>query len=282
MTTAFAAAALLAASAHTQPAYTEDFQSFSVAPINLQQGWTSNAEDDARITEDESLNRAAVYQLQFQENFDDERAEWGIVGAPLPAAYGRLELDVTITPGLDDDDQHHIATEDPITGFLNVRLALYANGDLAVFTPVFGSQDDIVSTFAPGEVVRIAIEITPSGVVRVFQNNALIYESAEFAEAYLGFGRAGKIGRVSAWSRTKSPNSEDETASSITIDNITFTPTACPADFNADGAVDALDLSQVLARWKDTRPSGPADLNADGAIDSFDLTALLAYWGDCP
>ncbi len=279
------AAAILAPSAAAYPSYSEDFQSFTVGPINQQQGWMSPAGGDAVILESPSLNLLARYQYQPTEGSLPARPEWGLVGAPFLAAYGRLELDVTVTAGGDTpaENWHHIATEDPITGFLNTRVELTAAGEIRVYTASgFGFDNDPVtrSAFIPGETLRLAIETTPAGTLRIYQNGALIHEGAEFATGALGADRAGRIGRVSAWNWTN--RTKKSAASSLTIDNITFTPTRCPGDFNDDGVVDSSDLAGILSRWEDTRPGGPADMDTDGVIGAIDLASLLAFWGDCP
>jgi len=52
----------------------------------------------------------------------------------------------------------------------------------------------------------------------------------------------------------------------------------CAGDLNLDGAVDAQDLSAVLANWNG---SGEGDVNQDGLVDGLDLAAILANWGPC-
>jgi hypothetical protein len=56
------------------------------------------------------------------------------------------------------------------------------------------------------------------------------------------------------------------------------TPTAsapeCP-DLNADGSVDAADLTILLAAWG---TAGPGDLDGDGIVGAADLAVLLAAW----
>jgi hypothetical protein len=52
----------------------------------------------------------------------------------------------------------------------------------------------------------------------------------------------------------------------------------CPADLNLDGAVNAADLTILLAAWG----TPDADLNGDGTTNAADLTILLAAWGACP
>jgi hypothetical protein len=55
---------------------------------------------------------------------------------------------------------------------------------------------------------------------------------------------------------------------------------ACPADLDGNGAVDAADLAAILAAWGPC-PGCPADLDRDGAVAAGDLTAILAAWGAC-
>lgn len=49
-----------------------------------------------------------------------------------------------------------------------------------------------------------------------------------------------------------------------------------PGDFNADGAVSAADLAELLSGWGAVNP--PMDLDASGAIDAGDLSLLLQNW----
>jgi glucose/arabinose dehydrogenase len=53
---------------------------------------------------------------------------------------------------------------------------------------------------------------------------------------------------------------------------------ACVGDIDADGAVDAQDLSVLMNAWG---LGGSSDLNRDGTVDAADLAALLANWGPC-
>jgi subtilisin family serine protease len=53
-----------------------------------------------------------------------------------------------------------------------------------------------------------------------------------------------------------------------------------PADLNADGTVDGMDLAALLAAWGPcVTASCPGDINSDDAVDGTDLSALLAAWG---
>ena len=56
---------------------------------------------------------------------------------------------------------------------------------------------------------------------------------------------------------------------------------ASPADLNADGVVNGVDLLILLSAWGDA-PLGVApspDINSDGAVDGIDLLILLSAWG---
>ncbi|HZW11143.1 MAG TPA: GC-type dockerin domain-anchored protein [Phycisphaerales bacterium] len=52
--------------------------------------------------------------------------------------------------------------------------------------------------------------------------------------------------------------------------------TGCPADFNADQAIDTRDLLLFLNLWTSRNPR--ADINADGRINSLDVIAFLNLW----
>lgn len=54
---------------------------------------------------------------------------------------------------------------------------------------------------------------------------------------------------------------------------------ACPADLDASGSVDGIDLAELLSAWGTGAPN--ADINGDGIVGATDLTALLAAWGAC-
>ncbi|MEC9373275.1 MAG: FG-GAP-like repeat-containing protein [Planctomycetota bacterium] len=55
----------------------------------------------------------------------------------------------------------------------------------------------------------------------------------------------------------------------------------CPADFNADGVVNATDLASLLAAWGQQSSSSPADLVPDNLVNAPDLMTLLGAWGPC-
>lgn len=52
---------------------------------------------------------------------------------------------------------------------------------------------------------------------------------------------------------------------------------SCPGDANADGNVNFVDISTVLANWGGTGPNG--DANHDGSVNFVDISTVLANWG---
>jgi hypothetical protein len=56
----------------------------------------------------------------------------------------------------------------------------------------------------------------------------------------------------------------------------------CPADFIADGTVNAADLGVMLNFWGTDGSAFPGvDLDNDGIVGAADLAALLSAWGPC-
>jgi hypothetical protein len=57
----------------------------------------------------------------------------------------------------------------------------------------------------------------------------------------------------------------------------------CPADFIADGTVNAADLGVMLNFWGTDGSGYPGvDLDNDGIVGAADLATLLSAWGPCP
>ncbi len=53
-----------------------------------------------------------------------------------------------------------------------------------------------------------------------------------------------------------------------------------PIDIHPDGAVDALDLAEILGHWGPCDPTRTAaDVNLDGNVDASDLAHVLTGWG---
>jgi hypothetical protein len=55
-------------------------------------------------------------------------------------------------------------------------------------------------------------------------------------------------------------------------------PPPCPADLDANGAVDSSDLGVLLSSWG---VSLEGDIDGNGVVDSADLGILLSAWGPC-
>ena len=263
------------------PPYAENFESFALAPIDGQHGWRSPNPDAAVIE-----GPAAIDGRSAAAPLDLIRSEWGLVGPAFPASYGRLETVVRITGATADSDPfiHHVAAEDPTTGFLVARVGFTDAGEVIAYDPTgdFGSSGDNftpvgpVASFTPGDPVALVIEADPNGDVRIEVDGAVVHAATDLFATVLGADRSGKIGRIAAWSSLR--QSGDAT---ITLDNIVFTPRPCPADLNDDGVVDIVDLSLMLQRYPDLRPGGPADIDADGAVDIVDVVLLINAWGAC-
>jgi hypothetical protein len=61
------------------------------------------------------------------------------------------------------------------------------------------------------------------------------------------------------------------------------TPPPCPADVDADGAVDVQDLVAVILAWGACAAGPcPADVNGDSDVDVQDLVLVVLSWGPCP
>jgi hypothetical protein len=52
--------------------------------------------------------------------------------------------------------------------------------------------------------------------------------------------------------------------------------TACPGDFDHNGVVNVLDITEFVSTWFMGQPLG--DFNGDGAINTSDLFSFLTAW----
>jgi len=274
-----AAGAASMATAGAVMSFGEDFSSFTPGPVDDQQGWSSPAGDEAVVT------GGADQAVRYERASAYEGAEWGVVSPEFPGGYGLLEFDVRVSPGAGDElgESPQVATEDPLTGYLNTRIEFTDAGEIFVYEAGggfgFSEPAGAAGMFTPGETFRLGIEATPSGAVRVYKNGVTIGEGMEFHAALLGPERAGRLGRLAVWNAGGAFEPGDESA--IEIDSITFTPSACATDADGDGVTGTGELGALLARWGSELPGGPADVDGDGVIGSDDLAALLAAWGAC-
>jgi hypothetical protein len=56
----------------------------------------------------------------------------------------------------------------------------------------------------------------------------------------------------------------------------------CTGGIDLNGAVDAADLSAVLASWFFVGKNLREDLSGDLVVDAADLAILRTSWGECP
>ncbi len=57
----------------------------------------------------------------------------------------------------------------------------------------------------------------------------------------------------------------------------------CPADLDASGAVNGVDLAIILNTWGTSGGKYPqADIDGDGVVGGTDLALILGAWGECP
>jgi len=78
---------------------------------------------------------------------------------------------------------------------------------------------------------------------------------------------------VMAWQSTTASN--DIFAARVASDGTLGAPTAVPGDLNGDGAVNGIDLADLLGQWGGT---GSGDLDGDGTVGGGDLAILLSGW----
>ena len=76
------------------------------------------------------------------------------------------------------------------------------------------------------------------------------------------------------WVRETVPNIEWATPDAYPVDPEI---PGCPADLNADQAVDVIDLLDMLSLWG--QPAG--DITGDGQCDVLDVLSLIENWGPC-
>lgn len=257
----------------------EDFSSFTPGPVDGQQGWFSPAGNEAVVT------GAADRAVRYERASEFVAPEWGVVSPEFQGGYGLLEFDVRVMPGSDDElgESPQVATEDPLTGYLNTRVEFTDAGEIYIYEAEswsgFSEPAEAAGTFTSGEAFRLGIETTPEGIVRVYKDGVAIGEAPELHAALLGVDRAGRIGRLAVWNAGGAFGPGEESA--IEIDSITFTPSACATDADGDGVTGTGELGALLARWGSELPGGPADVDGDGVVGSDDLAALLATWGAC-
>ena len=84
------------------------------------------------------------------------------------------------------------------------------------------------------------------------------------------FERGGGAGVIASW---QGPGVAKE---AIPAAKLLHGGVDIPADINNDGAVNAIDLANVLGAWGSV--GGPADLNRSGTVEAGDLAIILNAW----
>jgi len=133
-----------------------------------------------------------------------------------------------------------------------------------------------VMNTAPGQ----EYSITWSGYGNLFSAGRL----------YLLFSNnsAGSFGATNDWRWAFGSSPQSLTAAGAPFPTVAarvgYRAPPCPADLNADHAINTADLTILLGHFGQTVPSGTSgDINADGAVTTADLTALLGAFGTaCP
>lgn len=255
----FLAAAFPLSAAAQLVVYEEDFESFDVGPLIEQSDFESEYPGRLSIIENGAIEGRSLFHTA-DEFVDAADQGFDLFSPTFLPVYGRLEADVRII----GSNFYSLVPVDADTGLLA------ASAVEGVFQYV---------GIAAGETARIAIEVDATGETRLFKNGDLVGEDVNIGE--LATGVPARISRFGLYmTEFNGPFGEG----GVVIDNITVTAAPCPEDFNADGAVDAFDLSEMLARWGDCDQyyaPCPTDRNNDGAVNADDLSNLLAAWGPC-
>jgi len=99
---------------------------------------------------------------------------------------------------------------------------------------------------------------------------------------------AGSFGASSDWRWLSGQSPISLTAAGAPFPTVAarvgFRAPPCPADLNADHAINTADLTILLGHFGQNVPPGTSgDINTDGAVTTADLTALLGAFGTaCP
>ena len=110
-------------------------------------------------------------------------------------------------------------------------------------------------------------------------------QQLSFAVGPFATGNGGALKPLGQAPPSANGNGTLDAVEYVTVDACAITVAAgggnacCPADLNADGSVNAADLSALLAAWGGTNAA--ADLDDSGSVGASDLAILLAAWGGC-
>jgi hypothetical protein len=110
-------------------------------------------------------------------------------------------------------------------------------------------------------------------------------ERLSFAVGPYATGNGGALRSLGQAPASINANGTLDASEFVTVDTCAITVVSgggnacCIADLNADGDVNAADLSVLLASWG--LDNATADLDRNGSVGASDLAILLASWGGC-
>jgi len=84
-------------------------------------------------------------------------------------------------------------------------------------------------------------------------------------------------GATPAAEKREMPRNDDFESITMRAGGGGSSPLCCPADFDCNGLIDALDLALLLGSWG----FSSNDLDGDGVVTAADLAILLGAWGPC-
>lgn len=248
------------------------------------------------------LGAAAQAQVVFQANNDNGfftpfnarnaatvvygDGGWIGSGSDAPAAIGRVTLGLAVynspTPGT-TDIVFTFNDGDPSGLVFGSGAALYTTTISGVALPASG----IGSVEFLDLVVDLPAVLTSGGFNNIGWSIAL--ENYDYAGAF-GFQVSSCVGQ-SVGFYTNNASFNDGNGWSLFsfgggcagVANYVATvelaeKSACPADLDGNGTVDAADLAILLGQWGG---AGVADLDVSGTVDGADLAVLLGGWGGC-
>lgn len=191
----------------------------------------------------------------YLKGSDDWRPVWGPESASTPGVQRAAEARFAITPATQTVKGSTTTLHAPIT---------LASAMPALMEYRFAAVDqDRATVVSPGETPAVAKGGTFNAAVQ-WQSPKTALTDELMVSAFPPRSGGGD-GGTRAWSRV----------------TFVFTPSkGCPADANADGVVNAADLSVLLSNFGGAvSGAGAGDLNSDGRCDGADLSVLLGAFG---
>jgi len=273
--------------------YQEDFESgYVLGPGCDQNGWTGycGPEPDGFYIVNDS--DPAFGNFSARHSMDGSTITgYEVVSPTFTLETGLIEADIRIA---DTTGLYQFITMNSSTNFFNTRINFESNGTITALQAadcVTGTFAATTGTWTPGVRTRIGVEVTPAGVLHIYQDGALIFTGHDIS-AHCSPGQPVGIGQVRIWADNASATN------SLTLDNINVGGNECllplpfcPTDIAGDdGVTNVDDLLAVLASWgQNGNPEGPRPVgdvaplpNGDCIVNVDDLLGVIAGWGACP